>query len=462
MSSAHLQARPTQRLRSSDQSGALTTRRRVALAAGALMLAAPLAAQNAQALRDAIDVQSARVESSVIAWRHDIHQHPELSFQETRTAALVAAHLRSLGLEVQTGVGGNGVVGILRGGRPGPVVALRADMDALPVTEVNDLPYKSLVRGTYRGQAVGVMHACGHDTHTAMLMGAASVLSSLRATLPGTVKFLFQPAEEGPPEGGAKPMIAAGVLENPHVDAIFGLHVGPGPLGHLSYRAGSIQASADNLEILIKGRQSHGAMPWRGVDPIVTASEVVLGLQRIVSRQTDITTSPTVITIGSIHGGVRGNIIPDSVVMVGTIRTFDETERAAIHARIKQTAEKIAESAGATAAVTIEIGYPVSYNNIPLVSRMLPTLERVAGRDKVHEAPLIMASEDFARFQQKVPGFFISLSVTPPGVDPNSSGNHSPLFIADDRALKTGVRALAGLTVDYMLSNSAPSRPTGH
>jgi amidohydrolase len=411
-----------------------------------------LMAQQAGTLHQLIDAGATRVEPSVIAWRHDIHQHPELSNEEVRTAKVVADHLRSLGLEVQTNVGGHGVVGILRGGKPGPVVGLRADMDALPVTEVNELAWRSQVRGVYRGQNVGVMHACGHDTHVAMLMGAASVLTAMKAQLPGTVKFIFQPAEEAPPIGGAQPMIDAGVLENPKVDVMFGIHVGPGALGSIAYRAGSIQASADNLEILIKGRQSHGAMPWDGVDPIIVSAEVLLGIQSIVSRQTNITASPTVITVGSIHGGVRGNIVPDSVVMVGTIRTFQESERMAIHTRIKRTAEKIAESAGATATVNIEIGYPVSYNNPALVTRMLPTLERVVGRDKLSEAGLIMASEDFARFQQKVPGFFISLGVTAPELDWRTvAGNHSPLFAADDRALRTGVRAFAALTVDYML-----------
>ena len=430
---------------------------RRALPVAAVLAAVPtLGAQSATALHQAIEAGVARVEANVIAWRHDIHEHPELSTQEVRTAKLVADHLRSLGLEVQTGVGGNGVVGILRGGRPGPVVGLRADMDALPVTEVNDLPYRSREKGIYRGQAVGIMHACGHDTHTALLMGAASVLTAMKATLPGTVKFIFQPAEEAPPEGGAKPMIEAGVLENPKVDVMFGLHVGPGELGSMSYRAGSMQASADNLEILIKGRQTHGAMPWGGVDPIVAAAQVITGLQQVVSRQTDIGVAPTVITIGSIHGGVRGNIVPDSVVMVGTIRTFNEAERTAIHTRIRRTAEKTAEASGATAVVTIEVGYPVAVNDVPLVARMLPTLERVAGKDKLSEAPLIMASEDFARFQQKVPGLFVSLGVTSPGVDwRTAAGNHSPLFMADDRALRTGVRALTSLTVDYMLGGAA-------
>ena len=430
---------------------------------GVLLFAGqPAAAQNATALHQAIDAAATRVESNVIAWRRDIHEHPELSEQEVRTAKVVADHLRSLGLEVQTGVGGHGVVGILRGGKPGPVVALRADMDALPVTEVNALPFRSLAKGTYRGQQVGIMHACGHDTHVAMLMGAASVLTAMKADLPGTVKFFFQPAEEAPPRGGALPMIEAGVLANPQVDAIFGLHVGPGPMGALEYRSGPSQASADNLEILIKGRQAHGAMPWGGVDPIVVASQVVLGLQTVVSRQTNISLSPTVITIGSIHGGVRGNIVPDSVTMVGTIRTFDEEERQAIHAHIRRTAESIAASAGATATVTIDLGYPVSRNDAALTARMLPSLVRVAGRDKVIEAPLVMASEDFARFQQKVPGLFVSLGVTSPDVDWRTApGNHSPLFMVDERALKTGVRALASMTVDFMVGGTSGRRPTG-
>jgi amidohydrolase len=433
------------------------------LGALTILAAAPAAAQDVRALHRLLDAAAVRVEPRVIAWRRDIHEHPELSGSEARTAGVVAAHLRTLGLEVRTNVGGHGVVGVLRGGRPGPVVALRADMDALPVTEVNDLPFRSQVRSTYRGQQVGVMHACGHDTHTAMLMGTAEVLTGMKAQLPGSVVFIFQPAEEAPPVGGAQPMIEAGVLENPKVDAVFGLHVGPGPSGQLSYRAGPTQASADNLEILVKGRQAHGAMPWRGVDPVVVASQVVLGLQGIVSRQTNITTSPTVITIGSIHGGVRGNIVPDSVHMVGTIRTFDEEERRAIHDRIRRTATNIAEASGATASVLIEVGYPVSVNNVPLVRRMLPSLQRVAGTQPVPENSLIMASEDFSRFQQKVPGMFVSLSVTPPSLDyRTAAGNHSPLFMVDEAALVTGVRAMASLTVDYLSGGAMPRAATGH
>jgi amidohydrolase len=433
----------------------------LALAACCLALSidgATLGAQSPSAIQRAIDEATARIEPKVVAWRRDIHQHPELSTEEVRTAKLVADHLRSLGLEVQTGVGGHGVIGLLKGGRPGPVVALRADMDALPVTEMNELPFRSTVRTTYRGQNVGVMHACGHDTHVAMLMGAAEVLTAMKAQLPGSVKFIFQPAEEGTPRGGALPMIEAGALENPKVDAIFGLHVGPGPLGALSWRTGPTQASADNLEIIIKGRQTHGAIPWGGVDPIVVSSQVVLGLQTIVSRQTDIAFSPSIVTIGAINGGVRGNIIPDSVVMVGTIRTFDEATQAAIHARIKRTATSIAEASGATALVKIDIGYPVTNNDIALTKRYVPTLERVAGREKVNEQPLILASEDFSYFQKKVPGMFFSLGVTSPDQDWRTvPGNHSPLFMVDERALPVGVRALSQLAVDFLMSGGAKS-----
>jgi amidohydrolase len=440
-------------------------RHSLALCAAAVLSGTVAHAQGTPAaLQRAIDAAASRVEPQVIAWRRDIHEHPELSGQEVRTERVVAEHLRRLGIETTTGVGGHGVLGVLRGGKPGAVVALRADMDALPVTEVNELPFRSRVTATYRGQNVGVMHACGHDTHVAMLMGVAEVLSGMKAQLPGTVKFFFQPAEENPPIGGAKPMIDAGVMENPHVDAVFGVHVGPGPSGQIAYRAGATQASADNLEILVKGRQTHGAMPWGGVDPVVVASQLVLGLQGIVSRQTNIAVSPTVITIGSIHGGVRGNIVPDSVMMVGTIRTFDETERANIHERIKRTAANIAEASGATAQVMIDIGYPVSRNNVDLTRRMLPTLQRAAGSAGVVEAPLIMASEDFAHFQAMVPSLFISLSVTPPSMDwRTAAGNHSPLFMVDEAALKTGVRALSSLAIEYLTAPATPApRMGGH
>jgi amidohydrolase len=403
------------------------------------------------ALRQDIDRRTQAVMDSVVAWRRNIHQHPELSGQEVRTSALVAERLRALGLEVRTEVGGHGVVGLLKGGKPGKVVALRADMDALPVVEPPGLPFASTVRTVYNGQDVGVMHACGHDTHVAMLLGVAQVLAGIRAQLPGSVKFLFQPAEEQTPDGGAKPMIEAGALEDPKVDAIFGLHVTPTRVGTLQYRGGPFMASADNLLIVVHGKQTHGAKPWGGVDPIVVASQIVLGLQTIISRQADLVQAPAIVTIGVMRGGVRFNIIPDSVVMEGTIRAMDETMRRDIHARIKRTAESIAQSAGATATVTIEDGYPVTVNDPTLTARMLPTLQRVAGPERVTEIPPATWSEDFSRFEEKVPGMFFNLGVTPDSIDPaKAAPNHSPLFFADEAAFPTGVRALANLAVDYL------------
>lgn len=348
------------------------------------MVSEPNQSQNADSpgLAAEIDRRAEQIESKAISWRRDLHEHPELSNREFRTSKIVADHLRSLGLEVRTGVAHTGVVGLLKGGRPGPVVALRADMDALPVTEEVDLPFASKVRTTYNGQEVGVMHACGHDMHTAILMAVAEVLSGIRSELPGSVKFLFQPSEEGAPpgeEGGAKLMIREGALENPRPDAIFGLHVFPGPVGEISCRPGGIMASADTLKITVHGRQSHGALPWAGVDPIVVASQIILGLQTITSRQTDLTRSPAVITIGSLHGGVRNNIIPDSVEMEGTVRVFDDEIQNSIHEKIRRTANMIAGSAGASAEVDIRRIVPVTYNDPELTERMLPTLRRVAG-----------------------------------------------------------------------------------
>ena len=424
------------------------------LSLGLLLLIVPtaLAAQGANALRADIDRLTAKVQPKVVSWRRDIHQHPELSFQETRTAQLVATHLRALGMEVRTGVGGNGVVGLLKGGRPGPVVALRADMDALPVTEQGDLPFKSTVRTTYNGQDVGVMHACGHDNHVAVLMGAAEVLAGMKDRLPGTVKFIFQPAEEDARSGGAGPMIRDGVLENPKVDAIFGLHVMPGPVGSITYRAGSLMASADNIRIVVHGRQTHGAIPWGGVDPIVVGSQIVLGLQTIVSRQLDLTAAPAIVTVGAFNGGVRENIIPDSVVMIGTIRALDEPMHQQIITRVKRTAESIARSAGARAEVTVTLGYPITINDPALTARMLPALRGLVGAANVSETPPVVVSEDFSRYQEKVPGLFVFLGVTPPGKDWRTAArNHSPLFEADEAALPVGVRTMAGLAVEYLV-----------
>jgi amidohydrolase len=391
----------------------------------------------------------------VIAWRRDLHEHPELSNRETRTGKLVAEHLRKLGLEVRDGVAGTGVVGVLVGGKPGPVVALRADMDALPVVEETGLPFASKVRSTYNGQDVGVMHACGHDTHTAMLMGVAEVLAGMKAELPGTVKFIFQPAEEGAPpgeEGGAGVMIEQGALANPAPGAIFGLHVfSRVPTGHLTYRPMGLMASSDQLRIVVRGRQTHGALPWQGVDPIVATSQIVLGLQTITSRQTDVTLAPAVVTVGVIRGGTRFNIIPDSVVLEGTIRTFDPAMQKDIHARVTRTAEKIAESAGATADVSIVIGNPVTYNDPALTASMVPTLERVAGKENTALATPTTTAEDFALYQQKIPGMFVFLGVTPPSDSlKTAAANHSPRFMVDEAALPVGVRAMANLAVDWL------------
>jgi amidohydrolase len=422
-----------------------------------LILAAgqPAAAQRSSGPLDAeIDRRIQEVMPQVVAWRRDVHQHPELGNREFRTSKLVAEHLRKLGIEVETEVAHTGVVGVLKGGKPGPVVALRADMDALPVTEQVDLPFASKERATYNGQEVGVMHACGHDNHVAILMGVAEVLAGMREELPGTVKFVFQPAEEGPPpgeEGGARLMVEEGVLRAPAPEAIFGLHVWPSPVGTLSYRAGGTMASADNVKIVVHGKQTHGAVPWGGVDPIVTSAQIINALQTIASRQVDVTAAPSIVTIGTIDGGIRHNIIPDSVVMTGTIRALDPEMRKDIHQRVRRTAEAIAQSAGARAVVTIEEGAPVTYNDPALTERMSATLRRVAGADRVSIVPPITGAEDFAYFQQEIPGMYFFLGIVPKGQDPATAPrNHSPHFFADEGALPVGVRAMAQLAVDYL------------
>ncbi|WP_310569159.1 amidohydrolase [Gemmatimonas sp.] len=435
-----------------------------ALAAAALVLSAaasPAAAQGkaADPLAAEIETRMTAVMPKVIAWRRDIHEHPELSNQEVRTAALVEKHLRALGLEVQPNVGKTGVIGILRGGKPGPVVALRADMDALPVTELVDLPFKSTVRTMYNGQEVGVMHACGHDNHVAIMMGTAEVLAGMKERIPGTVKFIFQPAEEG--LGGAEAMIADGALQNPRPSAIFGLHVWPSALGSLSTRAGGFMAAADQIDIVVKGRQTHGSAPWSGVDPIVIAAQIVMGLQTVASRQIDVTAAPAVITIGMIQGGNRGNIIPDSVVMIGTIRTFDPEMRKDIHARVKRTVEDIAHSGGATARVTLSIGGLITQNDASLLEKMTPTLQRTAGDGGFKTINPVTGSEDFPAFTKEIPGLFYFLGVAPKGMDQKSQpANHSPLFFADEAALPTGVRAMTNLAVDYLKSGGiATAKP---
>ncbi|HEX8619326.1 MAG TPA: amidohydrolase [Thermoanaerobaculia bacterium] len=409
----------------------------------------------APALAPRIDAAAARVEPNVISVRRDLHQHPELGNRETRTAKIVAERLRALGIEVKENVAHTGVIGLLRGGKPGKVVALRADMDALPVNEQVDLPFASKVRTTYNGQEVGVMHACGHDAHVAILLGVAEVLAGMRQDLPGTVKFIFQPAEEGAPqgeEGGAALMVKEGALQNPKVDAIFGLHVTSRyVVGEIAYRPGGMMAAVDSFKITVRGKQTHGAYPWLGVDPIVVASQIVLGLQTIPSRQLDASLAPSIVTVGAIHGGVRNNIIPDEVEMIGTIRSLDAKMRDEIHTRIRRTAESIATSGGATANVTITTGYPITYNDPALTEQALPSLQRTATAEKVKLVNAVLGAEDFSFFQQNVPGLFFWVGTRPTNQTPEEApSNHSPLFYIDESGLGLGVRALANVAVDYL------------
>jgi amidohydrolase len=410
-------------------------------------------------MRTEADTAARNVEQKVIAWRRDIHANPELGNREFRTAALVATHLEQLELEVTTGVAHTGVVGLLRGGQSGPTVALRADMDALPVTEQTGLPFASKATTTWAGKETGVMHACGHDTHVAMLMGVAEILASMRADLNGNVKFIFQPAEEGPPpgeEGGAALMVKQGVMSNPEVDAVFGLHIGSSMhVGKLGYRPGPTMAAADVLRITVKGRQTHGSAPWTGVDPIVVSAQIVLGLQTIISRQIKVTKEPAVLSIGSISGGNRFNIIPEQVEMIGTIRTFDEGMRDDIHQRIRATATNIAAAAGASAEVEIDKPYTVLVNDPALTKSMLPTLQRVAGKENLILRDKTTGYKDFAFVARKAPGMFVFLGGSPPGNDLNTVAyNHSPRFQIDESALILGVRTLTHLTLDYMEMNA--------
>lgn len=405
---------------------------------------------------DPVDSLISAIESKVTSWRRDIHQNPELGNRETRTSALVSAHLESLGLDrVRTKIAHTGVVGVLKGGAPGPVVALRADMDALPVTEMLNLPFSSKVRTTYNGQDVGVMHACGHDAHTAILMGAAEVLAGMRDELKGSVVFLFQPAEEGVPlgeEGGARMMISDGALSNPAPEVIFGLHTRPGLMGQLSVRTGGAMAGSDQLYITVYGQQTHGAMPSRGVDPITVSAQIIVALQAMVTRQFDAAASPSVVSIGKISGGVRHNIIPDKVELVGTIRHLDPDSHQKLLDRIKRTAELVAESAGARAEVRIRPYAPVVFNPSDLVRKMLPTLERSAGEAGIwRDPPATMGAEDFAYYQRQIPGMYFTLGVNKPGVSfLDAAPNHSPHYYVNDDALRVGVRAMVNLTLDYM------------
>lgn len=404
------------------------------------------------------------VEERVLAWRRHIHQFPELGNREFETARKVAGHLRALGIETRTGIAHTGVVGILRGGLPGPRIALRADMDALPVTERVDLPFASKVTTEYRGQTVGVMHACGHDTHVAILMGVAEALASVRESLPGEVMFIFQPAEEGPPEGeegGAALMLKEGLIDAYRPEAVFGLHVLAGmPVGRIGYRAGPTMAAADSFRIRVIGRQTHGSLPWAGVDPIVAAADIISTVQTIVSRRTDISRLPVVLSFGAVRGGVRENIIPDEVELIGTIRTFDSEVREQVHVKLREVAASVADAHGARieAEIPSEAGYPVTVNHEGLTQRMAPSLARVVGPDNLIAMPLIMGAEDFSYYANEVPGLFFFVGVTPRDQDHRTApSNHSPEFFVDEEALSIGTRALLAVALDYL--HGAPADP---
>lgn len=418
-----------------------------------------LEAQDTEKLHEIINSKTESVFDQVVEWRRHFHEHPELSNREDETAAYIADYMRSLGLEVETGVAHTGVVAILEGGNPGPVVGLRADIDALPVKERTDVPFKSTKRTTYLGQEVGVMHACGHDTHIAMLMGAAKILTDMKDELKGTVKFIFQPAEEGAPpgeEGGAEMMVKEGVLQNPDVDVIFGQHINSQTeVGTIRYRPEGTMAASDRFVITVKGKQTHGSTPWTGVDPIVTSAKIIEGLQTIISRQTELTKAAAVISIGKINSGVRNNIIPEEAEMIGTIRTLDTDMQKKIHNDIRHVATTIGESMGAEVTVDIQEGYPVTYNDPELTASMVPTLEQMAGTENVVLSDAITGAEDFSFFQHEVPGFYFFTGGMPKGMEPSDAApHHTPNFYIEEEGMKLGVKALAGLTVDYMYQNS--------
>ena len=401
-----------------------------------------------------INAATAKVMPQVIEWRRYLHQHPELGNREVETAKYVAERLKKLGIDVKTGVAKTGVVGILKGGQPGPVIGLRADMDGLPVTERVDVPYRSTVKSEYNGQTVGVMHACGHDTHVAMLLGTATVLSGMRDKIKGTVVFIFQPAEEGAPAGetgGASDMVKEGVMDNPKIDAIFGIHINSATeIGKIKYKSGAEMAASDWFSIKIKGVQSHGAYPWQGIDPIAVATQIYTGLQMIVSRQSELPKAPVIITVGKMTAGVRENIIPEEVVMAGTIRTLDTEMQNEVYEKIRRTATKIAESMGATAEVTIDRKTPVTYNTPALVKKMLPSLEKAAGIGNVIDAEWVTGAEDFAFYGEKAPAFFFFVGGMPKGNDPKKApSHHTPDFLIDDSRLDVGVKAFCNIVFDY-------------
>ncbi|MGD9562154.1 MAG: amidohydrolase [Pyrinomonadaceae bacterium] len=401
-----------------------------------------------------IDAATAKLMPKVIEWRRQLHQYPELSNREVKTAKFVEDHLRKLGLEVRTGIAKTGVVGILKGAQPGPVIGLRADMDGLPVTERNSLPFASKETAVFNGQKVGVMHACGHDTHVAMLMGTAELLAGMKDKIKGTVVFIFQPAEEGPPageEGGAPLMVKEGVLDNPKIDAIFGIHINSQTeVGKIAYKPGATMAASDWFEIKIKGKQTHGAYPWDGIDPIAVATQIYTGLQMIVARRSDLPKAPVVITVGRINGGVRENIIPEELTMAGTIRTLDSGMHKDVHEKIRSTAKSIAESMGATVEITIDTKAPVTFNNHALVEKMLPSLYKAAGKENVAERPWVTGAEDFAFFGERIPAFYFFVGGMPKGKDPKTAAaHHTPDFYIDDSRLDVGIKAFANIVFDY-------------
>jgi amidohydrolase len=408
----------------------------------------------AKNMTNEINIATEKVMPKVVEWRRHIHQYPELSNREFKTAKYVEDHLRKLGLEVRAGVAKTGVVGILKGAQAGPVIGLRADMDALPVTERNNLPFASKETAEYNGQKVGVMHACGHDTHVAMLMGAAEVLAGMKNKIKGTVVFIFQPAEEGPPEGeegGAKLMVKEGVMDNPKIDAIFGIHINSQTeIGKIKYKPGATMAAADWFTIKVKGRQTHGCEPWSGVDPIAVATQIISGLQMIVSRQSELTKAPVVISVGKINAGVRENIIPEELTMAGTIRTLDAQMQKETHERVRVTAQKIAESMGATAEVSFDTKTLVTYNTPELVKKMLPSLEKAAGAGNVQEDVWTTGAEDFSYFGEKAPSFFFFIGGMPKGKDKKDAApHHTPDFFIDDSRLDVGVKAFCNIVFDY-------------
>ena len=420
-----------------------------------LLFSFSASAQVSLKLQANVDKMAKELEPKLIEWRRHFHQYPELSNREIKTAAKIAEHLKSLGIEVQTGIAHTGVVGILKGSKPGPVIALRADMDALPVTERNSLPFASKERTTFNGVETGVMHACGHDTHVSILMGVAEILAKNKGDLKGTVKFIFQPAEEGPPEGeegGAALMVKEGVLDNPKVDVIFGMHIRSfQPLGTIAYKPKGMMAASDWFTIKVTGRQAHGATPWRGIDPVVVSSQIIQGLQTIISRQTELTKEAAVITVGRINGGIRENIIPEQVEFSGTIRTLDAGMQKDIQKRIELTATNIAEASGAKAEVIFTNKTLVVYNDPKLTNLVTGSFSKAVGANNVIVMNADTGAEDFSFFQEKVPGYFFFVGACPPEVDASKApSHHTPDFMLDERGMLTGVKAMLQVTLDYM------------